>query len=458
MPTKQLKIGTAWVRGVVGFGLTPELIVNFSCAFGTWAEGGPIVIGRDTRRSSRMFRSAVIAGLLSPGCEVIDMGLCPTPLLSFAVRELGAAGGISITGGHNDLSWNSLKFIGPDGMLLNEVKSEELFDIYHASAFRQAPRDQLNPIREIAPDRFESIQLRYLELLQSALDVDLIRGQAFPIAVDYCSGSSAPLADRFLSLLGCTVFPLNAKPSELLPHMPAPTPENMASLAELVRNREVVLGAALNVDGDRIGFVTEEGAPLSEEFTLPLAALGRFQRRCGPVVTNLSTSRRIDVAAARHDQPVIRTGVGESFVMDRGLNEEAVLAGEGSGGVAVLPVSMTFDGLLVLGLVLEYLASSRQSVSSLVASFPEFHIRKGQVECPPAVAYRAVEAFRGHYASQDMNCEDGVRVEWEDSWLHVRASNTEPIVRVIVEADSGEKADRIFQENFGRLRRAVESS
>ena len=170
---RELKIGTSWVRGAVGAALTPELIVHFSSAFGTWVRGGAVVIGHDPRRSSAMLRAAVVAGLASCDCEVIDMGVSTTPLVSFAVRELGAAGGLSITGGHNDARWNALKFIGPDGALLNSVKSEELLDIYHASAFATAPRDRLPPIADAS-----HVKERYFENILASLDVAPIRKQA----------------------------------------------------------------------------------------------------------------------------------------------------------------------------------------------------------------------------------------------------------------------------------------
>jgi phosphomannomutase len=171
---RELKIGTSWVRGVVGEALNPELVVDFACAFGTWGDGGPVVIGRDTRSSSPMLRSAVVSGLLSTGCEVIDLGICPSPLVSFAVRDLGAAGGICITGSHNDARWNALKFVGPDGVLLNAVKSEELLDIYHAAGFLTASWEELRPVTE-APDVVD----RYEEQILASLDAEAIRARRF---------------------------------------------------------------------------------------------------------------------------------------------------------------------------------------------------------------------------------------------------------------------------------------
>jgi len=444
---KELKIGTSWVRGVVGDALTPELVVNFACAFATWCGGGPVAIARDTRRSSGTVRAAVVSGLLSAGCEVIDMGVCSSALLSFAVRELGAAGGISITGGHNDARWNALKFIGPDGALLNAVKSEELLDIYHASSFLLVPWDRIRAVNA-EPKVVE----RYLAHLLAAVDAPTIRERHFRIAVDFCNGSCGAIASRFLGALGCTVLPVNDEPTGEFAHLPAPTPSNMRQLAALMRCFQADLGAALNVDGDRVAFVTAKGLPLSEEYSLPLAARIRLTRRPGPVAANYSTSLMIDAVAREFGQRVIRTAVGESYVIDQGLTENAVLAGEGSGGVAVLPSCMTFDGLLSIALVLEQMAGSGESLDALVERLPRYFMRKHELPCPPNLVYRVIDRFRYHYAREQPECIDGVRVTWRDSWLHVRASNTEPMLRIVVEAETSDRAGSVMEEalNYAR--------
>jgi phosphomannomutase len=448
---RELKIGTSWVRGVVGDALTPELVVNFACAFGTWCEAGPVIIGRDTRRSSGALRAAVTAGLLSTGCEVVDLGIVPTPVVSFAVRELGTAGGIAVTGSHNDARWNALKFLGPDGALLNAVKSEELLDIYHGASFLLAPWDRLRPV-EMNCGRLVD---RYLEHVLSVLDADSIRARRLRIAIDFCSGTGAATATAFLRELGCVLLPLNEEPTGEFPHPPAPSVANMRQLAALMKCLDADFGAAINVDGDRIGFVTGDGLALSEEYTLPLAAAIRLKRRPGPVVTNFSTSRMIDKVAEQHGQPVVRTSVGESHVIDLGLAESAALAGEGSGGVAALPVAMTFDGLLTLGLVLEQVACTESSLGTIAQSFPSYSIRKRHLPCPPNLVYRVLDRFRSHYSELEPDCRDGVRICWKDAWLHVRASNTEPILRIIVEADTAERADNEMERAVTFARRAT---
>lgn len=445
---KQLKIGTSWVRGVVGEALTPELAVSFACAFATWCDGGLVVIGRDTRRTSDMFRSAVVSGLLSAGCQILDLGVCATPQISYYVRKKGAAGGISITGSHNSAAWNALKFVGPHGALLNAVNSEELLDIWHASAFLLAPWDELKPV-ETVPGGDDG----YLRHLLEALDVKAIRDAHLRVAVDYCNGACVDAGNRLLEALGCHVFSLNDDQTGEFAHAPAPSASNMRQVGALMRCVDADLGVAINVDGDRIGFVCADGKPLSEEYTFPLVARQAMKHTPGRIVTNLSTSSMVDRVAQEFDQPVIRTFVGEGYVVDRAMAEGAAVVGEGCGAVTLLPHSTTFDGLLAMGIVLEAMATSGKRLDELADSLPKLHMRKGEISLSPDLTYRVLQGFRALYADRDPDCTDGVRVDWEDAWLHVRGSNTEPLLRVIAEAATADWADALFDDAMAYARR-----
>jgi phosphomannomutase len=295
---------------------------------------------------------------------------------------------------------------------------------------------------------------RYLEHLLASINADAIQRRQFAIAMDFCNGACAELAGKLLKELNCRLVALHAQPRDVFAHPPAPTPANMSSLVSEIRRSRVDLGAAVNIDGDRIAFVTGEGFPLSEEYTLPLAALGRLARRPGPVVTNLSTSRMIESVARDRGQEVIRTFVGESYVMDRGFEEGAVLAGEGSGGIGALPATTTFDALQTLGMILETLATTDSTLASMAGKLPHLAMRKGELPCEPDQAHRALEAFRVAYQNRSPDCTDGVRVEWDDAWLHARVSNTEPLLRVIVEAEGEERADCLYEEAMIFARRA----
>lgn len=437
----QLKIGTSSVRGVVGESLTPELIVDFACAFGSYCDEGLVVVGRDTRKSSTMLHAAVLSSLLSTGCRVVDLGRCPTPLVSFAVRELQAAGGIAITGSHNDIRWNALKFLSADGALLNAVASEEVLDIYHAREFTHVTWDRLQRCEAAA-----EMPERYIAHLLAHLDVERIRQRHFRVAVDSCNGATAPLAARLLDALGCTIIPINEDPSDDFAHPPAPSVKNMRQLAALLRYLDADLGAAMNIDGDRIGLVTATGQALSEEYSFPLIADYLLSRRPAPVVTNLSTSRMIDEVARRYGQPVIRTHIGEGYVIETALAERAVVGGEGSGGVAILPTAHTFDALLTLGTLLEAMAVTGESLQALADRLPRYFMHKGTLACAPDQMYPVLEAFREQYADEQVDLSEGVRVVWDDAWFHLRASNTEPLLRVIAEAETAARVDALYDE------------
>ncbi|NUQ69339.1 MAG: phosphoglucosamine mutase [Chthonomonadales bacterium] len=447
---RQLKIGTSGVRGVVGDAMTPELVVDFAAAFGTYCGGETVVIGRDTRPSSTLFHSAVLAALISTGADTIDLGICTTPMVSHAVRRLGAAGGISITGSHNDGRWNALKFLGPDGGLLNSANTEELLDIYHASAFLLAPWHGLRGVRS-APTMIDD----YVDTLCDALDIGAIRGRKFRVALDFCNGAATDAGRAFLERAGCTLIGLNDDASGQFAHPPAPSPANMRQLAALMRSVDADLGAALNIDGDRLGLVLGSGQALSEEATLPLAVRAALIRKVGSVVINQSTSRMTEALAAECGCPCYRTSVGEGHVMERALNEAAVIAGEGNGGVALLPTAHTFDALLTLGLLLEHSALHDVPLEISASSLPEYHMRKGELRCPPEQVYRLLEGIRERFADTRPDLSDGIRFDWPDAWLHIRASNTEPLLRVIVEAETEGRAEELFSSTMALTRRAA---
>lgn len=447
------KIGTSWVRGIVGEGLTSELAVRFGCAFGSWADGDTVVLGMDSRNSSPMLKSAVISGLMYSGCRIMDLDLCPTPLVSFAVRELGASGGISISGSHNDSRWNALKFVGPDGVLLGTDKSEELLDIFHASDFSPDPERLFN--REIV---HVDLTEEYLSHLLSFVDTEKISGKGFTVAVDFRFGTCGKITKILMEKLGCRLVSLNQETIMPESYAPAPGSVNMEELSRLVKESKADIGAAINVDGDRVSFVTETGRILSEEMTLPLVAINRLGRRSGPIVTNYSTSSVIDWLAAKHDTSLIRTQVGEAHVLNRGLEDGAILAGEGSGGVAALPVTMTYDGLLSLEMLLETMAVSGRTTEDFTGEFPRFFMKKEEIACQPSNAYRTLELFRLSQKDIDPGCSDGVRLTVPDGWIHVRVSDTESMIRIIAETSSEKTVSALFEKVSNQIRTMLEEN
>lgn len=445
-----LKIGISGVRGVVGESFTPELAVAFAQAFGTYLDAGRILVCRDTRTSGPMVSAAVVSGLLAAGCEVVDLGICPTPSLQLSVPHLSAEGGISITAGHNPEPWNALKFVRADGLYLNARQADELLDIYHQGEFAKAGwRD----IRS-AVARADAVS-HHLSVLASAFDVEAVRARRLKVAVDCCNGACALLSPRWLAALGCEVLAINDDPTAPLPHAPEPSRATMAQLRAVVRAGGADLGLAHDADGERLGLVTEEGEPLAEEATLALAVEIELRRGAGAVVTNVSTSMMIERVAARRGAEVIRTPVGQAYVSEAMLEARAVVGGEGSGGVVVPRVQWTHDSAAAAGLILEHLATTGERLSELAAALPRFSMLKQNLPVEPDEIYaplqRLLDELEREGAAYDQT--DGIKVAYGDAWVHVRVSNTESMIRVISEAETAARAAELLDWARDRLGR-----
>ena len=447
---KPLKIGISGVRGIVGETLTPELIVSFAQAFGTYFDSGRVLVGRDSRPSGPMARSAVIAGLLASGCQVIDLGLCPTPTLQLAVRWLGARGGISITGGHNPAPWNALKFVRGDGLYLNNTQAEELLDIFHQGEFSKVAWDRI----ATTVGREDPIP-HHLEVLSGVFDLPAIRARKLRVAVDCCNGACALISPRWLEALGCTVLSVNDDVTAAFPHRPEPNRETMAQLRAIVQAGSADIGFAHDADGERLGIVTNAAVPLSEERTLVLAARITLADGAGPVVTNISTTMAVDRVAESYGASVVRTPVGQSYISEAMLEHQAVVGGEGNGGVAVPRVQWTHDAMATIGLILERLARGKESIAELADLLPATEMVKRDFPVPPSALYSVLQEFRDeveHEETADVDLSDGVKLRWRDGWVHVRASNTESLIRVIAESDTAARARELVDWARDRLR------
>jgi phosphomannomutase len=439
---KLLKIGMSGVRGIVGETITPELVMDFACAFGTSLDEGRVLVARDTRPSGPMLHKAVLSALVSTGCDVLDLDVCPTPVLQALVHKLRAKGGIAITAGHNSAAWNALTFINREGTYLNDFQGEEVLDIYHLERFRKAPLSRLGKVM-----RQEGFLGSYFKRLAAFLDRPAIAAAGFKVVIDPCNGAGAGVVDLFCRALGCGLVPVNNEPSGYFPHDPEPRPRNAAEVSSIVRIAGADAGFLLSSDVSRVSVVAEDGETLSEEYTFPIVASRRLEKEPGPIVTNLSTSRMIEDVAAKYACPVIKAKVGQSHIIQAFLSEEGSIAGEGSGGVAVRSFQPAFDGFLAMGLVLEAMAAGGKKLSGLVQELPKYHIVKEKVYCPPSRVHSVMDGVEKLVEKDGPSLIDGIKVEGPDGWVHVRASGTEPMIRVISENRSKEKA----QEDLDRL-------
>lgn len=447
---KPLKIGITGVRGIVGETFTPELAVEFAQAFGTYLDGGRILVCRDTRPSGQMIRSAVLAGLLAAGCEIVDLGICPTPSMQLAVKWLKADGGIAITAGHNPWRWNALKFVRGDGLYLNPQQAEELLDIFHQNEFLKAGWKTIKQSIEYA----DPIG-KHIETLERAFAVNTIRKRHLVVAVDCCNGACSLLSPRWLEVLGCEVLALNNDPTAPFPHAPEPKRATMAQLCALVKAGRADIGFAHDADGERLGLVTDLGEPLSEEMTLALAADIRLRKQPGTIVTNVSTTQAIDCIASQYGGNVVRTPVGQAYISEGLLEHNGVLGGEGSGGITVPEVHLTHDSAAAIGLILEHLAQTEERISDMVQHLPRLATLKHDVAVEPHRLYSVLQEFRAVVEQEGLTIDstDGVKVTLPEGWAHVRASNTESIIRIIVEAKEKMKAAELLDWARDRIRK-----
>ena len=445
---KSLKIGITGVRGIVGETFTPEVAVGFSQAFATYLDGGRILVCRDTRPSGPMVRAAVIAGLLAAGCEVIDLGVSPTPSLQLAVTWLKADGGIAITAGHNPSQWNALKFVRSDGLYLNPTQAEELLDIFHQGEFAKAKWDEIEPAIR-CQDPIE----HHIELLKSVIDVEAIKNRRLKVAVDCCNGACSRLVPLWLKEIGCEVLAINDDPGATFPHAPEPKPETMAQLSAVVKAGRADIGFAHDADGERLGIVTELGQPLSEELTFALATRIRLNQKTGTVVTNVSTTSAIEQIAAAYGATVVRTQVGQTYISETIVELNGVLGGEGSGGVTVPELHSTHDSAAAVGLILEGLARSGKPVSNFVQDLPRLTMLKHNLPVEPNRLYSVLQNFRVAIESEHLayDLTDGIKLVLPEGWIHVRASNTESMIRVIVEAPEARSAQNLLDWARDRL-------
>ncbi len=450
-------VGVSGVRGIVGKDLTDEVVTRYARAFGLWAgERTPrVVVGRDARASGPAFEQAVIAGLGSVGCEVVTVGLAPTPTIQLAVEHHRAGGGIAVTASHNPIEWNALKFIGPDGIFLDGADGARVQQMAVEMTVKGRGKGK-GEGQEIQADALAVERHLDAVLKLAAIDVERIRNRKFAIALDAVRGAGGPPMRALLERLGCTVTGINLETDGQFPRAPEPVPENLGELSALVRRTGADLGIAVDPDVDRLAIVDENGTPIGEDYTLAFAVravLGGTMESGNDrsvVVCNLSTSLVVEDAARELGAEIVRTPVGEVHVARAILRLAAVIGGEGNGGVIYPALHAGRDAPVAAALVLELLARTGNRVGEVVAAAPRYTIVKGKLERGTRNAERGMErvyaGLRARFPEASVDTQDGLRLAWPDRWLHVRPSNTEPIIRLIAEAPSGALARELVDE------------
>ncbi len=448
MEDAPLMLSVSGMRGWIGSTMTPEAAGRFAGAFASEVRAATgranphVVIGRDSRPSGPMVEHAAVAGLLGAGCGVTCLGIVATPTVAVMINHLGADGGMVATASHNPIEWNGLKPLTRDGVAPPPPQAKAIIDRFHAGRVDYAAVADLQDAR-----RDESANRIHIERVLDRIDVDAVRRRRPKVVLDSVHGAGGPATAQLLETLGVELVHLYHEPTGLFPHVPEPTAVNLAGLCQAVQEHGGDIGMAQDPDADRLALVDEKGRYIGEEYTLALAALAVMSRTPGPAAANLSTSRMIDDIARRFGQVVHRTPVGEANVSAAMTEHGCVIGGEGNGGVIWPEIVNVRDSLTGIALILELLAGADGQVSDLVASIPSYAIVKDKTPITPGLADRAVEALAAHYADQHVDQQDGIRIDSDRGWVHVRASNTEPIMRLIAEASSEAEAHALLDES-----------
>lgn len=437
----ELIVSVSGVRGIVGEGLTPQVALAFAGALGAHVQGGSVVVGRDGRPSGTMLRHAVLAGLAAAGCEVHDLGVAATPTVGLAVRTLEAAGGIQITASHNPAPWNGLKLFGPDGRVLSAKVGEQIKARFEAGDVRRVPWSELGSVRP-----YRQAEEAHGDLVLQAIDGARVRAARFKALLDGNGGAGGPLGRRLLQALAVETIAEGCDADGYFRHEPEPTAENLRDLCPLVRKHEADLGFALDPDSDRLALIDETGRYIGEELTLALAVLCRLRRERGPVVINMSTSRVVEDIAAKFGCACHRSAVGEANVADKMKEVGAAIGGEGNGGVIDPRIGYVRDPFIGMALVLSLMAETNRKLSELANDLPAYTIVKDKYTVSREGLPRLFAALKAKWPEAKVNEVDGLRLDWSERWVHVRPSNTEPIVRVIAEAPQAEAAAGLCRE------------
>jgi len=448
------------IRGTIGGrpgeGLSPVDIVKFTAAYAEWAKsqkagnGITIVVGRDARISGAMVSSLVISTLAAMGCNVINIGLATTPTTEIAVTEEKADGGIILTASHNPKQWNALKLLNQHGEFLSGTEGEKILKTAEAGDFTFAGVDNLGKIIE------KDYTNRHIELVKelALVDCNAIRSAGFSVAVDAVNSVGGVVLPRLLRELGVdNIVEINCEPTGVFAHNPEPLAENLAGTCKTVRDSQVNVGFVCDPDVDRLAIINEDGTMFNEEYTLVACADFVLSHTPGNTVSNLSSSRALRDITEKHGGLYATAAVGEVNVVEAMKANNAVIGGEGNGGIIYPAIHYGRDALVGIALFLTHLANSGKKCSGLRQTYPDYYISKNKIELTPEInTGEILLKMKDLYKQEKITDIDGIKIDFQDSWAHLRKSNTEPIIRIYTEAKSPEEADKLAKQVIDRIK------
>ncbi len=436
---EQLIVSISGMRGIVGENLTDSIAADYGRAFGTFLKSSKlktqnsklisVCIGRDSRSSGPMLASAVASGLCAVGIDVVDLGLVPTPTVGVMVTHLGCAGGVIITASHNPVQYNGIKLLLGNAMAPPADAAGQIKQLFVDKRF-----DSVDSTRCGKVASNEQADATHIEKVLAIVDREVIAAKGFRVVLDSVNGAGGGITKKLLAELGCRVSAINDEPTGRFAHTPEPIAENLTDLCAAVKSEGAEIGFAQDPDADRLAIVDEAGRYIGEEYTLAMAAKYVFSKQAGKAATNLSTSRMIDDMAEEAGCEVIRTPVGEANVAAAMLEHNCVIGGEGNGGIIDLRVGPIRDSLVGIALVLQLMAETGKSVSELVEEIGGYYMTKEKFPADSSQAQEILDRARRTFINARLDTSDGYRFDFDDGWVHIRSSNTEPVMRAIVEA------------------------
>jgi phosphomannomutase len=444
MPTLMASI--SGIRGIVGDGLDPQVLVKYISAYAEFIGKGTVVVGRDARITGDMVQSIVTGTLMAKGIDVVEIGIVPTPTVQFTVKTIKAQGGIAISASHNPNEWNALKLLNSTGQFMTPQENEKLQEIIEGIEKEGDSYKSWNKIgvkkiyKSALKNHVESVlNLRYIEKAK-------IKRKKFKVLVDCVNGAGVYVIPQMLKELGCKVIEMNCEKSGIFPRLPEPIPENLKKTMQAVKKEKADLGIVVDPDVDRLVLITEKGEPFGEENTITQAVKFILSKQKGSVVVNLSTTRGVDDVAHDAKSKVFRSPVGEANVVKMMKEKKAKIGGEGSGGVIYPALHYGRDALVGVAITLQHLLEFNGKMSELKESLPCYFIVKKKINLGKTNPDIIINKLVKHYGEEKSNTLDGLRLDFTSHWVHFRKSNTEPIIRIIVEAEDKNEAEVLAEK------------